>query len=139
MVVGVPSDAEPHLFRLLYSDKETEGDFAPDYELRDRFWTEDYCSYRGFSAWLTLPDARLQAADLNARHLEEGTPLITNAAEFRLRPHKWHACAWLPPVKGHIVVWAAADELISRVIHVHPIDPLDGEEGYHGRHGLPGR
>src|SRR5437773_628991 len=114
MVVGVPSDAEPPLLRLLYSDEPTEGDFLPDDQLRDRFWTEDHCSYRGFSAWLTLADARQHAADLNSQ--DPGREArFTHAAEFRLRPHEWHACAWLPPVKGHVVVWAPAGDVWSRI------------------------
>jgi hypothetical protein len=121
MVVGVPRDREPPLFRLLYGEEWTKGDFQADNELRERFWTEDHCSYRGFSAWLTLEDARLHAADRNA-HLEHGGILLTHAAEFRLRPHEQHACAWLPPVHGHIVVWAPAEDLVSRVTMVHPIE-----------------
>lgn len=109
--VGVPT--EPHEFyRLLPTKDATRDAFRPDSEVRTRFWTENWCTYRGFSAWETLEAAREQAHDLNRVRQERGEePLFTHVVRFRLWPKRRHAIADLPPLDGHVAVWAGADEL----------------------------
>lgn len=122
LTVGVPR-AAPALYRLLRSEEAGAEAFLPDHETRQRLWTEDWCSYRGFSAWESLALAREHGSDLNRHRVERGDPpLFTHVAAFRPWPKKRHAIAWLPPLAGHFAVWAGPDELTSRVDEILPIE-----------------
>jgi hypothetical protein len=105
--VGVPSEALD-FWRAVRNDPPQENDLAPDRDVRDRFPTEDHCSYRGFSAWRDERMARDTARDvLNPLLIAQGEVPFTHIFHFRVWPKRRHACARLGPEDHHWGIWGA--------------------------------
>lgn len=111
-------------WRFIRHDSPDASDFAPDCDVRDRFPTEDHCSYRGFSAWTQEKIARDTARDvLNPRLIDAREPPFTHVVHFRTWLKGRHTCARLGPEPDHWGIWAPAEDFvgISRIVDVFSI------------------
>jgi hypothetical protein len=120
--VLVPSKAE-EFWRLLTTGEPTADDFRPDSEVRDRFPTEDTCSYLGFSVWRLLNQATEFAGRFNPQREAADVPPFTHVVQIKLWPKKRHTCARIGPEDGHFVIWAPAEDFTreSRQGRIFPI------------------
>lgn len=119
-LVAVPTERHP-FYRLVTSGLPGVEQFRPDREVRKRYGFEDQCVYQGASLWETWEQAGEHGRDLNEKRRERGKDEFTHVAEVEMRPRLRHACAWVGPIEGHHILWAAPEEL-SRISDIRPIE-----------------
>ena len=121
-VVGVPSTPD-EFWRAVRSNPPSADDFLPDSDVRNRFPTEDHCSYRSFTAWSSAELATQQAQDRNALLVPSGEEPLTHVACFKAWPKGRHAIAEIGPHDGHWGVWGTPEDFVrpSRLVEIHAI------------------